>query len=249
MKTIILKKLILSSFILTTLLIISCNSPKTTYYKEIKSGKILDQTTFNKMKKVMTQNINNFNNSKEKCELRTIIKDSVISGDSIIKTFEFDIKLSSKKMQQGIYGYVNRSLPELTLTTLKGEKIELAQLKGKPTLINFWFTTCHPCVDEIPVLNKLQKKYKGKVHFISVTFNTKDQVKTFLKSHTYNFTKIVEAQNFINTLKIHSFPVNVFLDKNGVVKRVENGIPYNMIRGELVMGNGKQFEHYLNTLL
>lgn len=250
MKTFNFNKLIISGFILTIFLFSCKNSkPKTTYYKELKSGRILDQTSLNKMKKVMVQNIKNFNNSKEQAELRTIIKDSVISGDSIIKTFEFGIRLSTKNKPEGIFGYVNKRLPELTLTTLKGEKIELAQLKGKPTLINFWFTTCHPCIDEIPVLNKIQQKYKGKVHFISVTFNTTAQVKTFLKSHSYSFTKIVGAQNFINTLKIHSFPVNVFLDKNGIVKRVENGIPYNMVKGELVMGNGKQFEHYLNALL
>jgi len=196
----------------------------------------------------MAQNLNNYNNFKGKTELQTIFKDSVISGDSLIKTFEFEIKLGVKK-HRGIYSYVNKRLPELPLTAMDGRKIELSQFKGKPTLINFWFTTCHPCVDEIPVLNKIQRKYKGKVHFISITFNTKDQVTKFLKSHTYDFTKIVGAQNFINLLKIHSFPINVFLDKNGIVKRVENGIPYNMKNGKLVMGTGKQFEKYLNVLL
>ena len=249
MKALNLKKLVLSSFILSTLLISCNNNPKTTYYKEIKTGRILDQTTFNKMKKVMAQNLENFKNASEQVDLSTIIKDSVVSGDSIIKTFDFRIKLLPKNKPEGIFGYVNKSLPELTLTTLKGEKIELAQLKGKPTLINFWFTTCHPCVDEIPVLNNIQKKYKGKVHFISVTFNSSDEVKGFLKSHSYGFTKVVGAQNFINILKISSFPVNVFLDKNGIVKKVENGIPYTMINGKMVMGNGRQFEQYLNTLL
>ena len=249
MKTNGLKNLIISSFILTILLISCNNNPKTTYYKELKSGRILDQTALNKMKKVMAQNLENFNNSKEQAELRVIIKDSVVSGDSIIKTFEFGIRLSPKNKPEGIFGYVNKRLPEQTFTTLKGKKITLKQLKGKPTLINFWFTTCHRCVDEIPVLNKIQQKYKGKVHFISVTFNTTAKVKTFLKTHPYKFTKIVGAQNFINTLKIHSFPVNVFLDKNGIVKRVENGIPYNEKKGKLVMGNGKQFEQYLNALL
>lgn len=246
MKTIHLKKLLLCCF-LFPLFLISCknNTPKTTYYKYERTGKIFNQTSYNKLKQALSKNLKTI---KGQPEFQEIFTDSVISGDSIIKTFEFKVKLGIKQ-PESIFEYINNKLPDHTFHTLEGKKIEMAQLIGKPTLINFWFTTCHPCVDEIPVLNRIREKYEGRVHFISITFNSRQQVTKFIRSHPYDFIKVVDAQNYISTLRINNFPVNVFLDKNGIVKRVENGIPYHIIKGKMVMGNGKQFEQYLDKLL
>ena len=46
---------------------------------------------------------------------------------------------------------------------------------------NFWFTTCSPCVAEIPIFDSLQKKYSNKVDFIAITFEEKGIIKDFLK--------------------------------------------------------------------
>lgn len=246
MKTINLRKFLLYCFLLPIVLI-SCknNAPKTTYYKYSKTGKIFNQASYSQLKQALLKNLKTL---KGQPDFQEIFTDSVISGDSIIKTFEFKVKLGMKK-PESIFGYVNKKLPDHTFHTLDGKKIEMAQLIGKPTLINFWFTTCHPCVDEIPVLNKIRKKYQGKVHFISITFNSRQQVTKFIKSHPYDFTKVIEAQNYINNLRINSFPINIFIDKNGIVRRIENGIPYHITKGKMVIGNGRRFEQYLDKLL
>ena len=41
-------------------------------------------------------------------------------------------------------------------------RIRTKDLKGKINVINFWFMKCAPCIAEIPALNTLVKKYKGK---------------------------------------------------------------------------------------
>ncbi|RZS54686.1 TlpA family protein disulfide reductase [Sphaerotilus mobilis] len=42
-----------------------------------------------------------------------------------------------------------------------GGRIELASLKGKPLVINFWATWCPPCVREMPLLDAWAKQHAG----------------------------------------------------------------------------------------
>lgn len=56
----------------------------------------------------------------------------------------------------------NKPAPDFELTTIEGPKLRLSDLKGKVVLINFWATWCEACIDEIPVLVNLQKKYNDK---------------------------------------------------------------------------------------
>ncbi len=43
----------------------------------------------------------------------------------------------------------------------EGGRIELASLKGKPLVINFWATWCPPCVREMPLLDSWAKQHAG----------------------------------------------------------------------------------------
>lgn len=42
-------------------------------------------------------------------------------------------------------------LPRTALTTLEGERLNLAQFRGEPMVINLWATWCPPCVREMPM--------------------------------------------------------------------------------------------------
>ena len=49
---------------------------------------------------------------------------------------------------------------------------------GKPLLINFWATWCDPCRDEFPELVELDKEYKGKISFITVSLDDPADINT-----------------------------------------------------------------------
>ncbi len=48
---------------------------------------------------------------------------------------------------------------EFSFTTTEGKTISLAELKGKPVLVNFWASWCHFCVQEAPDLEALYQQY------------------------------------------------------------------------------------------
>ena len=50
--------------------------------------------------------------------------------------------------------------PDFTLTELNGQKLSLADYKGKVVLLDFWATWCGPCRIEIPGFVQLQNKYR-----------------------------------------------------------------------------------------
>ena len=49
--------------------------------------------------------------------------------------------------------------PAVQLTTLSGERISTADLRGKVTVVNFWSTTCGICLKEMPDLAERHHTY------------------------------------------------------------------------------------------
>jgi cytochrome c biogenesis protein CcmG/thiol:disulfide interchange protein DsbE len=47
-----------------------------------------------------------------------------------------------------------KAAPALRLRTLDGGRVDLAGLRGRPVVVNFWATWCEPCVREFPLLAK-----------------------------------------------------------------------------------------------
>lgn len=51
-----------------------------------------------------------------------------------------------------------RAAPNVTFQTLKGQRINLNQMLGKPVLVSFWATTCAGCIEEMPHLVELYEE-------------------------------------------------------------------------------------------
>jgi len=172
--------------------------------------------------------------------------------DSIISKVVFAIsdKKRDNLMNSGpLSEFINKGFPKFNLKALSGEDFSSEQLIGKPTLINFWFTRCAPCIDEIPILNRIAEKYKNDFNFISITFENEQDVAEFLKKHPYDFKHLVDAEKFTKSAGIHSYPMNVFLDRRGILRYVEGGIPYEgMEGGELKMGEGNEVIEIIEKL-
>jgi thiol-disulfide isomerase/thioredoxin len=182
------------------------------------------------------------------------LKENYRNSDSIVFTYHWDIRVGAGSENAKSFSpdkYLRKELPFPTHQTLTGDNVDISSLKGKPTLINFWFTSCAPCIDEMPILNRLKEKYGDTVNFIAITFDSKEKVSKFLKKHSYTFSQIAGAKQYIhNDLEMRSFPVNIFLDKNGIAQSIQNGIPYQLNeKKKLVMGDGKEFDQQIDTLL
>jgi thiol-disulfide isomerase/thioredoxin len=168
-------------------------------------------------------------------------------NDSIIHFITFDLK-DSKSKKSKIENLIGDEFLDFKFKDITGKVISLQSLKGKPTLINFWFTKCQPCIDEMPHLNKLKNKYKKSMNFISMTYENKAAVKKFLSKREFNFNHITNLKGYTDRLELESFPVNVFLDKNLIIREVESGLPYEKVNGKMAIKDASDFEEIIKNL-
>ncbi|MEM9500757.1 MAG: redoxin domain-containing protein [Pseudomonadota bacterium] len=60
-------------------------------------------------------------------------------------------------------------MPELTFEDTQGQTLALADLKGKPVLLNLWATWCAPCVVEMPLLDDLANELGDEVKVLTIS--------------------------------------------------------------------------------
>jgi thiol-disulfide isomerase/thioredoxin len=117
---------------------------------------------------------------------------------------------------------IGRVAPDFTLQTPDGETVHLAQLRGKPVVINFWATWCGPCQREMPALQTASQHYAGQVAFVGVDQGeTAKEVTDFLKPLGVNFTISLDSDVKVgDAYQIQGMPTTFFIDANGVIREL-----------------------------
>ncbi|MDQ2862510.1 MAG: TlpA family protein disulfide reductase [Bacteroidota bacterium] len=116
--------------------------------------------------------------------------------------------------------------PNFQATTLDNKKIELSKLKGQVVVLNFWFTRCQPCIEEMPGFNKLVDFYANKkVTFISFTYDSSAMVMKFLKQHPFNFNNVAGNDEVRrNSFQLFSvWPYTIIISKEGKIMYMHFG--------------------------
>jgi len=116
--------------------------------------------------------------------------------------------------------------PDFAVKTIKGESISLEKLRGKVVIINFWFTSCAPCIAEMPALNRLVEEFNGSdVVFIAFARDDVNELTYFLQKRPFNFNIVASAHDMAKSYCIDLFgwPTTIVVDKSGVVRKITSG--------------------------
>jgi len=119
---------------------------------------------------------------------------------------------------------VGKPAPAFTATDLDGHRVSLADLKGRPVLINFWATWCTPCREELPLIESAYRAYRDQ-GFTVVAVDYKESVGPVRKFWTDLHLEpppILDPDGRIADaygvgLSTTGLPVSVFMARDGTV--------------------------------
>jgi peroxiredoxin len=136
--------------------------------------------------------------------------------------------------------YLGGVAPDFALNSLQNGKILLSQYRGKKVILNFWETWCGACQVEFPTIQAVSGKYgsSSDVVLLTVAGGTSDisVMKTFMAQNNIDFLVCLDGSGGVfNIYGITTTPWTFFLDKNGVIRRIQQGTFSSLSQVEAIL--------------
>jgi peroxiredoxin len=125
------------------------------------------------------------------------------------------------------YAGRNRTAPDFTLPDADGNQVRLSQYRGKTVVLNFWTTTCQPCLEEMPSIADLAKVLAKRDDVVVLTISTdltKDvaltALHTLLREPKPPFSVLFDPESTVVHDKFGTelFPETWVIDPKGVIR-------------------------------
>jgi cytochrome c biogenesis protein CcmG/thiol:disulfide interchange protein DsbE len=118
-----------------------------------------------------------------------------------------------------------RAAPELEGEWLVPPPVRLADLRGKPVLINFWASWCIPCRKEAPELARFDRGMRARARLIGVDFqDAKADALAFVRKYGWRFPNVRDPQGELaSRYRLVGLPTTYLLDGQGRIVRAMTG--------------------------
>lgn len=110
------------------------------------------------------------------------------------------------------------------------DTFSVAENRGKVTIINFWYTTCTPCVQELPHFNSLYEEYSEEISIIAIHEatgykNNPENVEQFVETQFAGYSIMFGYDDYNDPyysklVSVQTFPVTIIVDQEGIISNV-----------------------------
>ena len=109
--------------------------------------------------------------------------------------------------------------PAFSLTDVNDNRLTLAELRGRPVLVNVWATWCPPCRAELPELQRLADERPGCLAVVGVTVNSgaAGVVAAFARERKLSYPLLIDDGSAALAYRIVTLPHSVLVAPDGSV--------------------------------
>ena len=165
------------------------------------------------------------------------ISDPALVGYNLEEAYEIegtsiDIVLTSSVIEDtslvGVNYKVGDIMRDFTVTLTDGTTLTLSEVlkTKKAVLINFWYSTCSPCISEFPYMQSAYEKYSDDIEVIALNNYPTDNdmsVKAFQAEMGLTFPVAKDYSTLGSAFGITGYPTSIFVDRYGVICAIEVG--------------------------
>lgn len=148
---------------------------------------------------------------------KNIFKAFIVTGLTLVLSITSSYAASEK---------LSGKAPNFTLKSRSGKNIKLSELRGDVVMLNFWASWCGPCRKEMPLLEKIHKKYK-RLGFTLLGVNVEEDsnaAKNYLKDVKVTFPVLFDNTNKTSKLyDVSAMPTTILIDRNGNKRFIHKG--------------------------
>ena len=118
---------------------------------------------------------------------------------------------------------VGKPAPAYGAVTLDGDSVSLAARRGKVVLLNIWATWCHPCREELPVLQRLYERNAARgLEIVGVSVDSRgerEKVRAFARQFGLTYPLWHDPDERVATLFLApGVPATYLIDRAGVLR-------------------------------
>ena len=121
---------------------------------------------------------------------------------------------------------VGEPVPNFRLTDLNGKHWDLSELKGSVVIVNFWATWCPSCKEEMPSLNRLYEKYRGRDDFeiLAILYNDlPKEARKYVNGEGFEFPILKLNNRVTDDYGVTGVPETYIIDKQGILRKKFKG--------------------------
>lgn len=154
---------------------------------------------------------------------RLLVRSIIFAIISAAALYTIYASITNKKVGQL---QVGQKAPDFMLVDQYGKKQQLSKYKGQGVFLNFWATWCKPCETEMPILNKVYKKYsENGIQLLSINIGESSLVvDRFIAKYQLDFSIMNDANEGVQeAYAINPLPASILIDKNGIIQAIYTG--------------------------
>lgn len=134
--------------------------------------------------------------------------------------------LLTARLAEGTGPRVGQVVPRLAGPTLDGAALDLANLRGRPVVVNFWGPSCIPCREEFPLMiAKLAEHEADGLAIVGVlTDDPEEPARAFVAEYGASWPTVVDPESAIKRAwAVIARPTSFFIDRDGILRSIQIG--------------------------